>query len=153
MPLPYSPSAAQAPEASPPPKRARTKKAPEGFPSPARKPRPPSTHLKDPAKIAAATKPPGGAPRLEQVVLRTSHNINGQPYGPGVVMVREDIAAMLREQECRVAEGEERFYGRHAYLVGRGLKPRRVPYETFDDNAVNAPPIGTAHKGGGWSND
>ncbi len=159
MPLPYSkpPETLSTPGAPPPdtspeaPVR-RVRKAPQGFNFKPRKPRPPTTRLSDPARLGAASKPAGGAPRLVELVLRTSHSINGQPYGPGRVTVREDIAAMLREQEQRVAEGEERFYGRRAFLVGRGLKAREVPYDTFEDSAQNAPEIGTAHKGGGWSN-
>ena len=150
--LPYTTSKGieGAAEQVPRPRKPRVRKPPvkQGFDFKPRKQRTPTTRLSDPAKLGAASKPAGGAPRLVELVLRTSHNINGQGYGPGRVTVHEDIAAMLREQEQRVVEAEERFHGRRAYLVGRGLRTREVPYDTFEDSAQNAPPIGTAHKGG-----
>lgn len=127
--------------------RATKPRDPGRFKFAKRKPRPPVS------RGGKSKQHPTDAPRLEDVVLRTSHNINGQQYGPGRVKVPEGIAAMLREQESRVVESEERFYGQRAFLVARvqtpggirGVKPMPVPYETFTDSLNAANPMGTAH--------
>lgn len=91
-------------------------------------------------------KPPlrgSTAKRLVEITLTARHGINGINYGPGTVTVHQDVAAMLREQETRRHRERDRFYATdRAFVIGRGLRPQRVPYETFDDTYGQAQPIG-----------
>ena len=51
---------------------------------------------------------PEPAVELVTVALGRRHTINGTPYGPGIVRVPADLAAVLREGEWRAVEGLRR---------------------------------------------
>ncbi len=86
--------------------------------------------------------------RQVEVELRAQHSINGRPYGPGRIKVRKDVAAVLLEQERRAQEHEDIFYGKRAYIVGPGLRPIQVPYDSFDAALTAAIPFGVASSTG-----
>ena len=67
-------------------------------------------------------------------------------YGPGVVTVRKDIAAMLREQEQNRAQEEANFRGSRSGMIypqrsdGANVKVKAVPNDYFETAWTNGPP-------------
>ena len=72
-------------------------------------------------------------PRTMRVQLTVKHSINGQPYGPGVVEVPENIGQTLTESEQRNRAEERGLFEKRASVILPGGRSRRVPPETFDD--------------------
>lgn len=54
------------------------------------------------------------------IFLQERHHINGVPYGPGHVRVREDLAAVLTDNESRVSQHIQGLLQPRAGLVRPG---------------------------------
>lgn len=75
--------------------------------------------------------------KLEEVILKAPHWINGTTYGPGRVTVTWDIAQVLRENERRVQENNDNFDGKKAAYIGPSGRRIPVPYDIFDSPMLN----------------
>lgn len=85
--------------------------------------------------------------KIVDVPLRNAHYINGRQYGPGVVKVPLNIARTLREQERRMQENDDIFYGKRAFIIGAGGRSIPVNYDSFDAEYAAAAPLGVATAG------
>lgn len=74
-----------------------------------------------------------GRKRMVTVSLRLQHRINGRPYGPGDVVVREDLAIDLRSQEQQFKNAEQFLYQQGSAIIGAGNRLIRLPAERFND--------------------
>jgi hypothetical protein len=85
-----------------------------------------------PARAALAAKR-AAAPRDVEITLTMPHSINGESYGPGVVRVSQDLAAVFAENEQRVRQNDADMMssGRAAFIGPRG-KRIPVPYGSMD---------------------
>lgn len=83
--------------------------------------------------------------RQETLTLSRRYFINGEPYGPGEVTVRGDVAGGLREMECRNQQYEQSWNRPRAALITGGTRAGvtravAVPYDTFDSAWMSANP-------------
>ncbi len=72
-------------------------------------------------------------PKIVQLTLTMPHWVNGTAYGPGVVNVSAELAAVLRENEQRVQQNDAlTFGGGRAAFIGPGGRRIPVPMQTMD---------------------
>src|SRR5262245_58669079 len=99
-------------------------------------------------EIDARRRMPGGGINLEEVTvpmmpvtLTTRHEINGVRYGPGQMVVTEEIGRTLMEQETRVRQAEADFRAERAFIwdMNRG-RAVPVPYHFFNEAFGNPHP-------------
>ena len=86
-----------------------------------------------------------------RIVLRAQHTVNGEPYGPGPVVVKRELANALLEQDRRAAVGDANFAGTKACVVGPGrqkgaLSVTEVAPEFFDSSALSVLPFGVVDR-------
>lgn len=89
-----------------------------------------------------------------ELMLAARHNLAGTYYGPGKVVVTQDVAACLREGEQRAAQADANFTGSKACMIGPGgskggLSVREVAPEYFDMNVSNGVPFGVVDRNTG----
>lgn len=89
-----------------------------------------------------------------ELMLSTRHNLSGHLYGPGKVVVTQDVAQVLREGERRAQAVDERFTQPRACMIGPGgtkggLSVREVAPEYFDTNVSNGVPFGVVDRATG----
>ena len=74
-----------------------------------------------------------GRKRMLTITLTMQHRINGVPYGPGDVTVREDLAATFAEQERNATDAENFLHQHQSAIIGAGNRLLRVPNDLFND--------------------
>jgi len=71
--------------------------------------------------------------------LTIRHSINGKQYGPGVVKVHPDLAAMLMEQESRFRDTEDMIRKGGGAIIGYGNRIIPVNPAIFDAPDMRVP--------------
>ena len=87
------------------------------------------------ARAAALARKAEKAGKIVHVLLQFRHYVNGTAYGPGTVVVAPDLAALLREQEQRHLNNEQRLHESRSGIIvpsSYGSRVRRVAPEMFD---------------------
>lgn len=109
-----------------PKKRGRRKKAPKAE-------RLARTAKAREARAANRAVAKAAQPKIVQMTLTMPHWINGVAYGPGVVNVTPNLAAVFYENEQRVRQNDAlTFGGGRAAFIGPNGRRIPVPMQTMD---------------------
>ena len=108
--------------------------------TPRRAPKPRSADFPVPPSLKAksapreASKPAQKIPKV-RVNLQLQHSVNGLNYGPGSVLVDENLANLFMNTEQQCAEKEMSLVQQQAFIIRMGRNgpvKQQVPWAQFD---------------------
>jgi len=73
-----------------------------------------------------------GRKRMQTVHLTIMHCINGIRYGPGTLLLPEDVACEFRDREQKFKDSETYLYQQGSAIIGAGSRVIRMPTQFFE---------------------